>query len=85
MLLTMLPQEIKKQIIYRCLHTGTKETDILFKKFFIKKIDFFDKSELELIISMFDNFTDLEILMFLKKNNNPPDRYRKLLKKLINE
>ena len=39
----------------------------------------------ELIISMFDNFTDLEILMFLTKNNNPPNKYRKLLKKLINE
>ena len=76
---------LKKQIVYRCSHTGTKETDILFKKFFIKKIDFFDINELELIISMFDNFTDLEILMFLTKNNNPPNKYRKLLKKLINE
>ena len=32
-----------------------------------------------------NNFTDLEILMFLTKNNNPPNKYRKLLKKLINE
>ena len=85
MLLIMLSQEIKKKIIYRCLHTGTKETDILFNKFFIQRIKFFNKNELKLIISMFDNFSDVEILMLLTKNNNPPKKYRELLKKLINE
>ena len=32
-------KNIKKQIIYRCSYTGTKETDLLYQKLFVNKID----------------------------------------------
>ena len=31
--------DIKKKIIFRCLYSGTKETDLLYKKTIIKNID----------------------------------------------
>ena len=37
---------LKKIIIYRSTYSGTKESDILYKKYFIKNLGRFNKSEL---------------------------------------
>ena len=39
-------QILKKQIIYRSMHRGTKEMDIILSNFVKKNINSFDKSEL---------------------------------------
>ena len=33
---------LKKKILFRLIYTGTKESDILFKKYFINKIEDFN-------------------------------------------
>ena len=35
----------RKKIIYRCSYTGTKETDLLYKKFFLERLDNFNYSD----------------------------------------
>ena len=45
--------DIKKKIIYRCLYSGTKETDLLYKKTIIKNIDTLTFEELQNLLILF--------------------------------
>ena len=76
---------LKKQIIYRCSYTGTKETDLLYKKTFLKKFDNFTHSDLCQISNLFKNLSDPEIFRILSGKNKPPNKYINLFKKLIND
>ena len=76
---------LKKQIIYRCSYTGTKETDFLYKKTFLKKFDNFTHSDLYQISNLFKNLSDPEIFSILLGKSVPPKKYKKLFKKLIND
>jgi len=76
---------LKKQIIYRCSYTGTKETDLLYKKTFLKKIDYFTYSNLCQISNLFKCMSDHEIFSVLLRKKNPPIKYKKLFKILIND
>ena len=76
---------LKKQIIYRCSYTGTKETDLLYKKTFLKKLNDCTHSDLYQIIDLFKNLSDLEIFSILSGKNKPPNKYIDLFKKLIND
>ena len=75
---------LKKKIIYRCSYTGTKETDLLYKKIFLERIDNFTNSDLYLISDLFKNLSDPDIFAILSGKNYPPKKYIKLFKKLIN-
>ncbi len=76
---------LKKKIIYRCSHTGTKEADLLYKKTFLKRFDQFTYSDLCQILSLFENFSDIEIFNILSGKNKLPNKYKKLFYKLIND
>jgi len=39
-------KKLKKKIIYRCSYTGTKETDLLYQKLIVNKIDTLNHNEL---------------------------------------
>ena len=54
-----------KQIIYRCTYTGTKESDIIFKKTIVKNINKLNDGELSLLIKIFENISDYEIILYL--------------------
>ena len=45
---------LKKIIKYRSTYSGTKETDILYKKYFINNLHNLNKNELNLLKSLFD-------------------------------
>jgi len=77
--------KLKKQIIYRCSYSGTKETDLLYKKTFLKNFDNFTHSDLCQISNLFKSLSDLEIFSILSGKKNPPIKYKKLFKKLIND
>ena len=68
---------LKKKILFRLIYTGTKESDILFKKYFINKIENFNLEELNTIIQILSEFSDTEILSLLKKEtiNNKYDSF----------
>ena len=45
---------LKKTIKYRVSYSGTKETDILYKRYFINQLDKFTEKDLEDIKSIFN-------------------------------
>ena len=78
-------KNLKKMINYRSSYTGTKETDILYKKYLINKVDYLNQKELILLSNLFTEITDLDILNILTKKIKPSKKYSKLFNKLLNE
>jgi len=76
---------LKKIIKYRLSYSGTKETDILYQKLILKKLDFFNTKELILLSSLFNEISDIDIFNILTKKLIKPKKYKDLLKKIINE
>tara|TARA_B100000686_G_C16334994_1_gene735005 strand:+ start:75 stop:329 length:255 start_codon:yes stop_codon:yes gene_type:complete len=76
---------LKKQIYYRCSHTGTKETDLLFNKLIVKKIEKLDYEYLKQLSNLFIDLSDQEIFLILKNNKKSIKKYNKLFNFLKNE
>ena len=74
---------LKKKIIYRCLYSGTKETDLLYKKTIIKNIDSLSFNELQKLFNLFTEVSDPEFFLILTKKNNPHKAYKILFDKLL--
>ena len=77
-------KNLKKQIIYRCTYSGSKENELLYKKFFLNNIDKFNYSELNQIYIIFNNLSDPEIYNILLRKKNPPVKFINLFNKLMN-
>jgi len=75
-------KKLKKQIIYRCSYTGTKETDLLYKKLIVNKIDTLNPDELYQLSTLFNEVSDTDILLVLTNKKNPNNKYANLFKKL---
>ena len=58
-------KRLKKQIIYRCLYTGTKETDLLYQKLIVNKIDTLTPIELYQLSNLFNEVSDADIFLIL--------------------
>ena len=76
---------LKKIIKYRLSYSGTKETDILYKKIILDKIEIFNNEELLLLSSLFSEISDTEIFDILTKKLEMPRKYKELMSKIINE
>ena len=76
---------LKKIIRYRSLYSGTKETDIIYKRIIIDKLDNLNKEELLLLSSLFNEISDNVIFNFLTNKSKPSIKYQDLINKLINE
>ena len=74
---------LKKQILYRCSYTGTKETDLLYKKFIANKINNFTHQELVQLSTLFNEISDADILLILTKKIKPHSNYESLFNKLM--
>ena len=74
---------LKKIIKYRSTYSGTKETDILYKKYFINNLNNLNKNELNLLKSLFDIYSDDEIYNILTKKVKANLKFKKLFEKLI--
>jgi len=71
-----------KIIKYRSTYTGTKETDILYEKHFIRNLEKFNESELNILKSIFAFYTDAEIYQILTNKLQPNQRFKKLFNKI---
>ena len=78
-------KSLKKIIKYRLSYSGTKETDILYKKIILKKIDKLSQNDLFLLSNLFKEISDLEIFDILTKKSKSPIKYRNIIEKIINE
>jgi len=76
---------LKKTIKYRVSYSGTKETDILYKRYFINQLDKFTEKDLEDIKSIFNQFSDNEIYDFLTSKVTIPLRFKGIFNKILNE
>ena len=76
---------LKKTIKYRVSYSGTKETDILYKRYFINQLDKFSEKDLEDIKSIFNQFSDNEIYDFLTSKVAIPLEFKEIFNKIINE
>ena len=76
---------LKKTIKYRVSYSGTKETDILYKRYLINQIDKFTEKDLEDIKSIFNQFTDNEIYDFLTSKVAIPLEFKEIFNKILNE
>ncbi len=76
---------LKKTIKYRVSYSGTKETDILYKRYFINQIDKFTEKDLEDIKSIFNQFSDNEIYDFLTSKVAIPLEFKEIFNKILNE
>tara|TARA_Y100001970_G_scaffold236283_1_gene295864 strand:- start:2072 stop:2311 length:240 start_codon:yes stop_codon:yes gene_type:complete len=79
----MTLNSLKKIIKYRASYSGTKETDILYQKFFIKNLDKFSNQDLILLKSLFDTYSDDEIYEILAKKSEPNLKFLKLFNKIL--
>ena len=77
-------KNLKKQIIYRCTYSGSKENELLYKKFFLNNLEEFNYSELNQIYIIFSNLSDPEIYNILLGKKNPPVKFINLFNKLMN-
>ena len=75
---------LKKIIKYRSTYSGTKETDILYTKYFINNLDKFSINELKLLKSIFDTYSDDEIYDILTKKSKPTRKFKILFDKINN-
>ena len=76
---------LKKTIKYRVSYSGTKETDILYKRYFVNQIDKFTEKDLEDIKSIFNQFSDNEIYDFLTSKVAIPLEFKEIFNKILNE
>ena len=76
---------LKKTIKYRVSYSGTKETDILYKRYFINQLDKFSEKDLEDIKSLFNQFSDNEIYDFLTSKVSIPLEFKAIFNKILNE
>jgi len=76
---------LKKIIKYRLSYSGTKETDILYKKMILDKIEIFNNEELFLLSNLFNEISDTDIFNILINKLYCPKKYQKLMGKIINE
>lgn len=76
---------LKKIITYRISYSGTKETDILYKKLILNKLDFFDFKELTLLSNLFNEISDTDIFNILTNKLEKPIKYEAIINKIINE
>ena len=76
---------LKKTIKYRLSYSGTKETDILYKRYFINQLDKFTEKDLEDIKSIFNQFSDNEIYDFLTSKVAIPLEFKEIFNKILNE
>ena len=76
---------LKKTIKYRVSYSGTKETDILYKRYFINQLDKFNEKDLEKIKSLFNQFSDNEIYDFLTSKVTIPLGFKEIFNKILNE
>ena len=79
----MTLNSLKKIIIYRSNYSGTKETDILYKKYFIKNLNKFSDKELRLLKSVFDIYSDSEIYEILTNKIQVNIEFKNLFKKIL--
>jgi len=76
---------LEKILKYRLSYSGTKETDILYKKLILGKLHNFKNEELNLLILLLKEYSDDDIFTFLTNTVEPPIKFKSLISKILYE
>ena len=79
----MTLNSLKKIIKYRSNYSGTKETDILYKKYFINNLNKFSENELKLLKLVFNIYSDNQIYEILTKKIEVNKEFKNLFEKIL--
>tara|TARA_B100001013_G_C24286627_1_gene315088 strand:+ start:285 stop:539 length:255 start_codon:yes stop_codon:yes gene_type:complete len=75
---------LKKQVIYRSTHRGTKEMDLLLGSFVKKNIDKFSESEINQLEKLLEIDDEIIQKWYFKKNQKDTVPYNKVTQRLKN-
>ena len=75
---------LKKIIKYRLSYSGMKETDIIYKKLILNKLEILNTDELKLLSILFNEISDANIFNMLTGKVHLP-KFKNLINKIINE
>jgi len=76
---------LEKIIKYRLSYSGAKETDLLYKKYFLSNLHKYEEKDLKLLKKLLDKYSDNQIYSFLINETVPPYKFNKLFIKFLNE
>ena len=78
-------ENLKRIIKYRLSYSGTKETDILYKKMILDRVETLNNEELLLLSNLFIEISDTNMFDILTNKLEGPKKYQNLISKIINE
>ena len=79
-----MKEKLEKIIKYRLSYSGMKETDILYKKLILDKLQYLNENELKLLSNLFTEVSDVRIFNMLTSKEALIEKYENLIKKILN-
>ena len=76
---------LKKIIKYRLSYSGMKETDIIYQKLILNKLEFFNEDELKLLSDLFNEIPDADIFNMLTNKISVSRKFKNLIDKILDE
>ena len=76
---------LKKIIKYRLSYSGMKETDIIYQKLILNKLEFFNEDELKLLSDLFNEISDADIFNMLTNKISVSRKFKNLIDKILDE
>ena len=76
---------LKKIIKYRLSYSGMKETDIIYQKLILNKLEFFNEDELKLLSDLFNEIPDADIFNMLTNKISISRKFKNLIDKILDE
>lgn len=76
-------ENLKKIIRYRISYSGMKETDILYQKLILHKLDYLDEDELKLLSDLFSEISDIDIFNMLTSKIPKSKKFKNLIDKIL--
>ena len=76
---------LKKAIKYRLSYSGMKETDIIYNRLILNKLEFLNEKEVILLSNLFDENSDDKIYNILTKKISSPKKFKNLIYKILHE
>ena len=76
---------LRKKIRYRVSYSGMKETDILYEKLILSKLEYLNLNELKLLSNLFNEISDAEIFHMIIDKAPKSKKFKNLFKKILDE
>ena len=76
---------LKKTIKYRISYSGMKESDIIYKKLILNRLESLNIHELKLLSDLFNEISDFDIFNMLTNKIDKLKKFENLINKILDE